>query len=127
MNIAMIYAIAALFAIVLAGPVALLAPVFFAVTVQLPTETGLVADEAVVVEHVATESEGGSAAPFVRIYAARGESRPAVHPWSVCQPRPAVYPLSRTGKPLKGAALRAATAKAGRLACTSHACPVVRS
>lgn len=130
MNIALVYALVALFTIVFAAPVALLAPVLFAVVIptmpvdEAPAQTETIVD---MVAMTAEQAPSVVCAPFVRVYAGRGESRPAVHPWSLCQPTPAVYPLSRTGKPLRGAALRAATAKACRKGCTSHACPTVAS
>lgn len=126
----MIYMLAALLALVLAAPVALLAPVLFAVVIptmpvdEAPAQTETIVD---VGDNEADTVPSVSCAPFVAVYLSRGESRPTVHPWSLCQPTPAVYPLSRTGKPLRGAALRAATAKANRIACVSHACPTVRS
>ena len=146
MNIALVYALVALFTIVIAGPVALLAPVFFAAelpdyTASIETNVAPIAGTAwervttaggysftrTIEQHVGQQcAPSVVCAPFVRVYAGRGESRPAVHPWSLCQPRPAAYPLSRTGKPLKGAAMRGATAKANRIACVSHACPTVR-
>lgn len=122
-TVATLYCLAVILTIVFAAPVALLAPIFFAVTLDLPADSF----DAPTVAMVADTAPSVVCAPFVKVYAGRGESRPAVHPWSLCQPRPAAYPLSRTGKPLKGAALRAATAKAGRKGCTSHACPTVAS
>ena len=126
MNIAMIYAIAALLAIVFAAPVALLAPVLFAVTLDLPADAteGRVQDPT----HIeALHAAPVSCAPFGRVYAARGESRPTVHPWSLSAAKPLALHVDRNARPLKGAARASSIAKASRRACISHACPVTRS
>lgn len=127
MNIALVYLLAAAIALVVAAPVALLAPIFFAVSLPMADLADDYTAPSTVAAEVLSPRTIETAAPFVAVYAARGESRPTVHAWSTCSTVPVVYPLSRTGRALKGAALKAATAKAGRKACTSHACPVTRS
>lgn len=123
-NIALVYLIATLLVLVIAAPVALLAPLLFAVTISLPVETVEAPTAVVAVSESPTTTT--TCAPFVRVYAARGDSRPAVYSWSICPATTApAYYVSKTGKGLRGAALRAATARAGRIACTSPACPTV--
>lgn len=126
-DLALLALLVSLFAAVVGAPLALLAPVFAAVVVDVP--------EDVYSPAVVSEARGGvlsprtietaAAAPFVAVYAARGESRPAVHPWSLCAERPLALHVDRNAMPLRGAARRASIAKAARKACTSHACPTV--
>lgn len=123
-TVATLYCLAVILTIVFAAPVALLAPIFFAVSLDLPADVAPMTDTAVV---TADTVPSVSCAPFVAVYLSRGESRPTVHPWTVCPSTPAVHPLSRNGRPLRGAAMRASIAKANRKGCTSHACPTVRS
>lgn len=143
MNIALVYALVALFTIVFAAPVALLAPIFFAAelpdyTASIETNVAPIAGTAW--ERVTTaggysftrtieQHVGQQCAPFIAVYSARGPGsrRPLVHAWSTCATTPAANPLDRNGRGVKGAALAARKAKANRIACVSHACPTVRS
>lgn len=101
-TVATIYIIACIFTIMFAAPVALLAPVLFAVT--LPAMTGDEGPPPPAPAALAVAAPHNTAAPFVAVYAARGQSRPTVHAWSLCADRPFACPVSRKGMPLKGAA-----------------------
>lgn len=118
MNVAMIYAIAALLAIVIGAPVALLAPLFLPALVSLPAE------EAAYGAPMTLEASQtvDTAAPFVAVYAAR-PARNSLR--ETCAALPLPRTVDKVGKPLQGAAKRAATARASRAACVSHACPTV--
>lgn len=125
-DLALAALILAAFVAVVGLPVALLAPIFAAVVVDVPED---VYSPAVVSEargDILSPRTIETAAPFVAVYAARGESRPTVHPWSLCAEKPLALHVDRNAMPLRGAARRASIARASRKACTSHACPTVR-
>lgn len=125
-DLALLVSLFSLFFAVVGAPLALLAPIFAAVVVDVPED---VYSPAVVSEargDILSTRTIETAVPFVPVYASRGESRPAVHPWSLCAEKPLALHTDRNAKPLRGAARRASIARASRVACTSHACPTVR-
>lgn len=145
MNIALVYLLAAAIALVVAAPIALLAPIFFAVSLPMADLAEDYTAPSTVAAEVLSPRTIETAAPFVKVYAARGDvarktsegwtmvhgwplvsPRPTVHAWSTCSvsPAPAFF-LGKNGKGLRGAPLAAAKRKASRSQCVSHACPTV--
>lgn len=120
MNIATIYALAALLALVIGAPIALLAPLLLPALVSLP------ADEVAHGAPMALEASQtvDTAAPFVAVYARRGSRVAVTHPVRRSQ---ATVAASYACLPsdLKGAARKAAAARASRKACVSPMCATV--
>lgn len=124
MNIATIYALAALLALVIGAPIALLAPLL--APLLLPALVSLPADEVAHGAPMALEASQtvDTAAPFVAVYARRGSRVAVTHPVRRSQ---ATVAASYACLPsdLKGAARKAAAARASRKARVSPMCATV--
>lgn len=127
MNICMIYAFAAILALLIGAPTVLLLPALLPAIISLPPEGYAPTGGRIEARATAREArEARACAPFVKVYAGRGAS--ASRPAQVtCEARPQGRTLDRHGKPLVGAALRACRAKAGRVCMAHSSCLAVQS
>ena len=114
-TVASLYMLAGLLALVVGAPLALLVPMLLPAVVSLPDAAEPTAPVAV----QTVETRG--CAPFVRVYAARGQNRPVAVVCASVATVVAPSPLTKAGRPLFGAARAAHEARAKRASASECA------